>query len=477
MTKERDVNGNDRRQELLSNTPVRLMVGLSLPAIVGMVVIGLYTFVDAIYAGQLIGVNAMGAVSVAYPFTFINSGIACLIGMGSASVLSRAVGAKDKATIDKIMGNLIVMNVVLSLASTIVVIAFAPQLLSLVGVENEMLDLAVSYIRVVFVGSLLVNFGQSSNMVMRGEGNMVRAMTIMGGGAVLNMILSPIFIIGFRDAGFGIQGAAAATVLSQLVVAAVMLWWFVRKEKVCRIHRVTISGDVLGEVVKVGVSAMLMQVLTLVYQAVVYRVAAEWGGSEWQVLFGAALRYQAFAFIPLWGMSNGLQPAVGTNYGAAQFARVRRILLTFCIGATVLSLVFWIPAMVSPSSVLGLFITDPSLIEMGVSDFQVFFCLYITYGLMIMAITYMQSIGDGGKAALLTIARSTILFIPLVLAIPQVAGLGIHGVWLACMLSDGLVMVLSVAMMLVSAMRLGKGVGSKKDQMVGDAALTLPADR
>ena len=456
MTQEQDANGNGKRKALLSKPPVRLMVGLSLPAIVGMVVIGLYTFVDAIYAGQLLGVNAMGAVSVAYPFTFINSGIACLIGMGSASVLSRAVGANDQTTIDKIMGNLIVMNIVLSLASTIVVIAFAPQLLALVGAEGEMLDLAVAYIRIVFIGSLFVNFGQSSNMVMRGEGDMVRAMAIMGGGAVLNMILSPIFILALRDTGFGIQGAAAATVLSQFVVAAAMLWWFISREKVCRIHRIAISGDVLGEVVKVGVSAMLMQILTLVYQAVVYRVAATWGGSEWQILFGAALRYQAFAFIPLWGMSNGLQPAVGTNYGAKQFARVRRILFTFCIGATVLSLIFWVPAMVSPASVLGLFITDPALIEMGIGDFRVFFCLYVTYGLMIMAITYMQSIGDGGKAALLTIARSIILFIPLVLVIPQVTGLGIHGVWLACMLSDGIVMILSVAMMLVSTAGLGK---------------------
>lgn len=120
-----------------------------------------------------------------------------------------------------------------------------PQLLALVGAEGEMPDLAVAYTRIVFIGSLFVNFGQSSNMVMRGEGDMVRAMAIMGGGAVLNMILSPIFILGLRDAGFGIEGAAAATVLSQFVVAAAMLWWFISREKVCRIHRIAISGDVL----------------------------------------------------------------------------------------------------------------------------------------------------------------------------------------------------------------------------------------
>ena len=116
---------NDRKNFLLTASSGRLMVSLSLPAIVGMVVIGLYTFVDAIYAGQLISTDAMGAVSIAYPFTFINSGIACLIGMGSASVLSRAIGSGDQSTVDGIMGNLIAMNLILSAIVMVLGIAFA----------------------------------------------------------------------------------------------------------------------------------------------------------------------------------------------------------------------------------------------------------------------------------------------------------------------------------------------------------------
>lgn len=380
----------------------------------------------------------------------------CLIGMGSASVLSRALGSQDQSTVDRIMGNLIVMNIVGSLAATVLGIAGARQLLMLTGAEGDMLDLATSYLRIVFLGSLFVNFGQSSNMVMRGEGYMARAMLIMGSGAVLNMVLSPIAICALRDSGHSLEGAALATVASQFVVAAVMLWWYIKKEQVARIHRIALSKPILHEVLKVGISAMLMQVLTLVYQAVLYRVAAAWGGAEWQVLFGAALRIQAFAFIPLWGMSNGLQPAAGTNYGAKQFGRVRRIVAVFCLGATALTLVFWIPAMFAPEAMLSLFITDISIVAMGVTDFRVFFCLYVTYGIMIMAITYLQSIGAGGKAALLTMARSILLFIPLVLAVPQITGLGIHGVWLACTISDACVMAASLGLMVGSLKRLGK---------------------
>lgn len=458
-------SSENKRELILTRSPGRLMVSLSLPAIVGMVVIGLYTFVDAIYAGQLIGVDAMGAVSIAYPFTFINSGLAAMIGMGSASVLSRAIGARDQKSIDQVMGNLVVMNLVLSLAVTVVGVAFARPLLALTGAEGAMLDLGECYLRIIFLGSLFVNFAQSSNMIMRGEGELARAMGIMAGGAILNMVLAPVFILALRDQGLGLEGAACATVLSQAVLAGVMLWWFVKREKTARIVRVAVSPAILPEVLKVGASAMLMQVLVLVQQAIAYRAAAAWGGAEWQVLLGAALRIQAFAFIPLWGMSNGLQPAAGTNYGAGLYGRVRKLTIVFCLGSMALALLFWIPAMLAPEATLSPLVSDPAVAAMGADDFRVFFSTYLVAGPMVMGITLLQALGQGGKAAILTFARPVALFVPLVLILPNVAGLGIHGVWAASALSDG-VMIVVAAFMVASVIRnLGKDEGSAADRM------------
>lgn len=458
-------SSENKRELILTRSPGRLMVSLSLPAIVGMVVIGLYTFVDAIYAGQLIGVDAMGAVSIAYPFTFINSGLAAMIGMGSASVLSRTIGARDQKSIDQVMGNLVVMNLVLSLAVTVVGVAFARPLLALTGAEGAMLDLGECYLRIIFLGSLFVNFAQSSNMIMRGEGELARAMGIMAGGAILNMVLAPVFILALRDQGLGLEGAACATVLSQAVLAGVMLWWFVKREKTARIVRVAVSPAILPEVLKVGASAMLMQVLVLVQQAIAYRAAAAWGGAEWQVLLGAALRIQAFAFIPLWGMSNGLQPAAGTNYGAGLYGRVRKLTIVFCLGSMALALLFWVPAMLAPEATLSLLVSDPAVAAMGADDFRVFFSTYLVAGPMVMGITLLQALGQGGKAAILTFARPVALFVPLVLILPNVAGLGIHGVWAASALSDG-VMIVVAAFMVASVIRnLGKDEGSAADRV------------
>lgn len=462
-----------KRAMLLTQTPVRLMVSLSLPAIVGMVVVGLYTFVDAIYVGQLVGATAMGAVAVAYPFTFVNSGLSSLIGMGSASVLSRAIGANDQRTIDRVAGNLVFMNIVLSSAVTVLGIVFARELLMLAGAEGEMLELATSYLRIIFAGSLFVNFGQSSNMIMRGEGELVKAMLIMASSAVLNIVLAPAFILALRGQGLGVEGAACATVLSQAALAALMAWWFAKREKVARVHGVRFDGALFSEVLKVGFSAFFMQVLTLVQQAVIYRAAAEWGGAEWQILFGAALRVQAFAFIPLWGVSQGFQPAAGTNYGAGRHARVRRIAVTFALGATALALVFWIPALLAPEALLSLFITDPAIVALGAGDFRVFFSTYVLLGFMIIAITLLQALGKGGKAAVLTLARPLIVFLPLVVVVPRLAGLGIHGVWLASALSDGCVAVIAVVLMLgeFSRMRaLERDGACSSDALEGEGA-------
>lgn len=159
----------DTRTKLLTEKPIKLMFALSVPAVLGMLVVGLYNLMDAVFVGQMIGSTEMGAVSISYPFTLINSGIATLVGVGSASVLSRAIGKKDKKTIDAIMGNLVMLVLVLSLIVTVVGTIFTRQILSLSGAKGEILDNAVRYLRIIFVGSIFVNFFQSANMVMRGK--------------------------------------------------------------------------------------------------------------------------------------------------------------------------------------------------------------------------------------------------------------------------------------------------------------------
>ncbi|MBR3642961.1 MAG: MATE family efflux transporter [Parasporobacterium sp.] len=442
----KEMSNDNARENLVSGNIVKTMLSLSVPAILGMVVIGLYNFMDAVFVGRLVGPEAMTAVKVSYPFTLLNSGIATLIGTGSASVLSRAIGKKDQETVDKIMGNLIALVVILSVIIMAVGLIFTKPLLTLSGAKGGILAEANRYLKIVFCGSLFVNFAQSSNMVMRGEGKLKKAMLIMGSGAILNIILDPVLILAFGREN-GILGAAVATITAQLFQAILALVYFTKQSDTVKINRIGVIGSVTKPVLSVGVSAMLMQVMSMVQQTVMYNTVERCGGGQWQTILGAALSLQAFSFIPLWGISQGYQPAIGTNYGAKSYDRVRSFNKAFMIAATILAAVFYIPIMLAPKAMLSMFITDPSIVAMGAPMLRVLFTPYITYGVLILAITFFQAIGKGGNAAVLTVLRQALLFLPLVLLLPLLFTNSVEGVFYAQLITDAVVLLLAVILM------------------------------
>lgn len=441
----------DTREMLLSGKVFTTMLTLSVPAVLGMVVIGLYNFMDAVFVGQMVGPVAMTAVKVSYPFTLINSGIATLVGQGSASVLSRAIGERDKDTIDRIMGNLIAFVSVLSVLVIVLGLLFTRQLLSLAGAEGEVLEQAIPYLRIVFCGSLFVNLGQSTNMIMRGEGKLKKAMIIMATSAILNIILDPILIT-LLGKEHGVLGAAYATIISQFVLMCMSFFYFIKKSDNIKIHKIRFEKPLVKPVLSVGFSAMLMQVMSMVQQTILYSTVQKWGGSEWQTILGASLSLQAFSFIPLWGISQGFQPAIGTNFGAKRFDRVGAFTRTFMISATVVALIFYVPIMCFPAKMLSMFITDAAIVQAGAPMLRMLFATYISYGVLILSITFFQAIGKAGAASAMALLRQLLLFLPLVIILPHLFGLGVKGVFLAQLLTDALVLVIGI-IFLISAFK------------------------
>lgn len=436
----------DVRERLLTENPWKLMITLSLPAILGQFVVGLYAFVDSIYVGQMVGTAAMSAVSAASPFVLINNGIAVLVGIGSGSILSRAIGKKDMDTVNEIMGNLAYLVLLLSSISMAAGIAFAPFLLRLSGAEGAILEMGVAYLRTVFLGSIFVNFMQSANMIMRAEGRMKLAMGIMAGGAILNIILDPVFIMIFPERGP--QAVAIATVISQFFQASVTLIYFLKKSPVVRFHGVHPAKDLIPEIVSVGVSAMFMQVMMLVQMTVVYNTAVKYGGETQIALMGASQRVMQLAFVPIWGTSQGLQPAVGTNYGAKNYMRVKQLTNIFIVGATVLSTVFFAIIELFPNQILSAFITERGIVESGISSYRLMFCAFFTYGLLIMTLTYFQALGRAKLAGFLVVFRQLILVIPMVLLLPVLMKGNVLGVWLALPLNDFIILIIAVIMLI-----------------------------
>ena len=431
---------NKNSKELLTEQPLQILIKLSLPAILGMIVIGVYPLMDGIFAGQILGEKAMTAVGIATPFTYINTGIATLIGVGSTSLLSRAIGEGNQRTIDKVMGNLCFWVLLLSTIVTILGYLFCGQLLMIFGAKGELLNLSTRYLRIIFLGSIFVNFAQAANMVMRGEGLMKRAMLIMSLGAGINIVLDPVLMIMFRE--HGVEGAAIATITAQFIQAVFTLWYFKKKSETVKVGLIRKEKEIIGEMFSVGVSAMLMQVLTIIQQSFLYSQAFRYGGETSAAIMAVSLRIQAFSFIPLWGMSQGLQPAIGANFGAKQYNRVKKIFNVFTISSIVLAACFWIPAEGFAKQILNLFGLSDETLFLAVPNFRIMYSIFIVYGVMIMIMTFFQAIGDGKTAGVLVMLRQVILFIPTMIFLPYI--FGAQSIWYVIPIVDGIVVLLGL---------------------------------
>lgn len=442
----------DIKEQLLTKRPIELMFQLSIPAVIGMLVIGLYPLMDGIFAGNIINQNAMTACAVAIPLTFINSGISTLLGVGSASILSRALGKGNQKIVDKIMGNLIFWVLLFSITITIVGIAVAPHFLSMVGASGDIKEYGIRYLRVLFLGSLFVNFTQSANMVMRGEGLMKKAMMIMGLGALLNIVLDPILMTVMGK--YAIEGAALATITAQLIQALITLHYFLKKSKNVKIHKIRPDKEIYPDMFGIGSSAMMMQILFMIQQTLLYRQAFKYGGDVNATLMSAALRIYAFSFIPLWGMSQGLQPIVGTNFGAKQYDRVRHAIKVFSVGGLVLAGLFWLPTLLFSKQIISLFGVESDIIDQGLGHFRLFYSVFILYGIMVMSITFFQSIGNGKKAGIIVMFRQLILFVPAMFLLPKF--LGIDAVWFTQPLIDFIMITIGIIMMMKELSKIGK---------------------
>jgi putative MATE family efflux protein len=429
-------------QRILTGDLRRLYFRLTVPASVSLFVLGLYQFTDGIFVGRLVGPEALGAVGLVYPFTLTSNGIYSLIGIGSASLLSRAIGAGRRRVIEAAFGNLLWLNIVFSAVQLAAGFLFAREIVAFLGGSGEMLDLGERYLKVLVLGAPCMNFASSANVLIRAEGRMKSAMYIMSGGMILNVILDPLFIAGFD---LGVTGAALATVTAQSVTAALSLLYFLRGGSVVRIRtdRLTLSRHA-WEILTVGLSGMALPVMTIVQIALVMKSTVAFGTPEHLIIVSAIIKVLNFIFVPIWGSFQGIQPLVGINYGAGEFGRVRRGFGIFALYSSLIAAVMWAVVMLAPTAVLSLFITDQEVTRLGIPALRLYLCNFPLYGYMLTVIALFQALGRSGPAAFLVVSRMSIFFIPAILLLPRLIGL--EGVWLATPASDAVVIVIGTVM-------------------------------
>ncbi|RLL83226.1 MATE family efflux transporter [Petrotoga sp. Shatin.DS.tank11.9.2.9.3] len=419
----------------------KLLMELSLPAIVAMLVQALYNFVDTIYIARGVGTLGIAGVSVAFPIQMIIMAFGGMIGIGGGTLISRSLGAKDVERAENALGNIFSAIFVLSIALTILGTIFLDPILNLFGATPDILSYAEDYMSVILYGAILFTIGMASHNVMRAEGNAKYAMIAMIVPGVLNIILDPIFIFVLN---MEVKGAAVATVLSQLVGVIYIGYYFFSGKSSLKFHRKNFILDrhIMSETLGVGASAFVRQVAGSLLAIVLNNLLGTYGSSLHIAIFGVINRLLMFFFLPMFGIAQGFLPIAGYNYGAKRYDRVKEVLKKATIAALTWSIVSFFLVQLFPGFLLSIFSTDTSLISEGIPALRIDAMFIWVVGFQVVGSSLFQAIGRAGPALLLSMSRQILIFIPMVFVMSHFFGL--MGIWYTFPISDVLSALLTL---------------------------------
>ena len=420
----------------------KLLVNLSLPATIGMMVHALYNLVDTIFVGRGVGAIAIGGLTIAFPIQMVIMAFAQMIGIGAASAISRSLGAKDIERADYVAGNSFLCVIVLSSIIAAIGLIFTEPMLRLFGTTETILPYAKDYITIILWGSIFFSFAMSFNNLIRAEGNAKVAMVSMLIGAILNMILDPIFIFIFK---LGIKGAALATIISQFISFLFILTYLYSGKSSLKIklHHLKPKIHIIIEILTVGSAAFFRQVTGSVVAIVVNNSLRIFGGDMALIIAGILHRVIMFVFMPLFGVIQGMQPIVGFNYGAKKLDRVKEAIKLSLITTTVIATFGWLIAELFPFAIISIFTHDAEVIEKGSTIIRIVLSMIPAIGIQIVGAALFQSLGKAVPSLILSLLRQVLLFIPLVIILPRVFGLGLLGIWIAYPAADILSVILT----------------------------------
>lgn len=425
------------RQKMLGNAPVgKLLLKFSIPAIVGMLVNALYNTIDRIYIGRKVGELGIAGITIGFPIMIILMAFGMLIGIGSTSLISIKLGEDKKEEAEKILGNGTFLLILIALIVSILGLIFLNPLLRLFGASETILPYSRAYLQIILAGAVFQTIGFGMNNFIRAEGNPKTAMFTMLIGAILNIILDPIFIFIFD---MGIRGAAIATILSQAIAAIWVLSYFFGGRSTLDIHisNFKLQLSVVGKILAIGSAPFLMQVAASGITALLNNNLLAYGGDTAIAAFGIINSVTMFILMPIFGINQGAQPIIGYNYGAKQYDRVKSALKLAIIAATSITVTGFAVTRLFPENIIKLFGKgDIELINMATDGITIFLFMLPIIGFQIVSSNYFQAVGKPKHAMLLSLSRQVLFLIPSILILPKFFGL--KGVWLAAPVSDSL---------------------------------------
>ena len=418
-----------------------LLLKFSIPAIIGMMVNALYNVVDRAFVGQGVGLHALSGITVTYPITIAIMAFGMLIGFGGTAIISIRLGQQKKEEAEQIMGNAFVLLVGVGLVITVLCYMFMDAFLSLLGASPEALPYAKEFLNILLIGVVFMTVGFGMNSFLRGQGKPRIAMATMLLGAILNIILNPIFIFGLK---MGVTGSALATVIAQFCATAWVMYYFLSKRAMLklRVRNFKIRWVLIKDSLAIGLSPFSMQIAASIVTMVFNKSLFIHGGDEAIAAFGAINAVAMFILMPVFGLSQGAQPIMGYNYGARNYERVKRTLKLAALGATGVMTFGFLLVELFPVAIMGLFNDDPGMIVLGAEGIRIYLLMLPIVGFQVTVTGFFQATGRPRKSLFLSLSRQLLFLIPLIWLLSHFFGL--RGIWMASPVSDVMSVILTV---------------------------------
>ena len=424
----------------------KLLFRFSVPAIIGMIVMALFNVVDTIFVGRGVGPLGIAGVTIVFPIQMFVMAVAQMIGIGGASIVSRALGAGDPERAERTLGTMMLSSLAIGTVIVVLGYIFTDRILSLFGATDTILPYARDYLMIMLVGNLYFPFAVSSNNVIRAEGRAGYAMGTLLISAILNIILDPNFIFSL---GMGVRGAAVATVLAKGVTAIWVTFYFVRGKSALKLHlkNFKFHRGITGELFAIGTSSFVRLVAASILVVVVNNILARMGGDLYIAVMGIIVRLMQFFVMPMFGVAQGLQPIVGYNYGAKRYDKTKRAVKIALFVATVISIFGFLLLFLLAKQFFMLFSKDPELIEQGIWPLRYAILLLPLVGAQVIGSSTFQAIGKAVHSIVLSVSRRALFLIPLLFVLPRF--LGVSGVWVAFPISDALAFTLTITLLVI----------------------------
>lgn len=436
----------------LGTKPVgKLLAQYAFPAIIAMIAASLYNIIDRIFIGQIVGPMAISGLAITFPFINLGAAFGAAVGIGASTSISVKLGQRDYETAENILGNTVTLNLIIGSSFGIICLIFLDPILRFFGASDTTIPYARSFMEVILAGNVISHMYFGMNAVLRAASKPRQAMTATIFTVLMNIVLDFIFI---RLWGWGIRGAAFATVLSQALALCWQMKQFTNKEEILHLKRgiYRLKRYLVENIISIGISPFLMNVCACIVVIFMNNQLVRYGGDMAVGAFGIANSIAMIFVMFIIGLNQGMQPIAGYNYGSQQTDRLMRVLKLTIFAATGIMIVGWLIAHLAPYFCARMFTTDPELIRQAIKAIQINMMMYPLVGFQMVVTNFFQCIGKVKISIFLSLSRQLLFLIPFLVILPQFFKL--DGVWASLPSSDLLASLVAAFIMIAYLRRL-----------------------